>query len=195
MWDSGVSLTGATTAHSQFPLKSTCRFSAASAYLHSCCLAGVSQPALPSRSTALLGFLSVRCLTRLVVLFDCFFNFVVVGVPCSFSAPSGCLLILDWWLSSFWLCEEVKGFYLCLYLGWNSRHPIFLIFPGHPEFWTPLQIPLLGGPWLHPVNTTTLGKLDIVLKVRCILILTSARLTHLWPEAGIAMIRAVIPWF
>ena len=34
-------------------------------------------------STTLLPFLSVRCLTGLVVLFDCFFNFVVVGVPCS----------------------------------------------------------------------------------------------------------------
>ena len=29
-----------------------------------------------------------------------------------FSGTSGCLLILDWLLSSFWLCEEVKGFYL-----------------------------------------------------------------------------------
>ena len=27
---------------------------------------------------------------------------------------------------------------------WGWRHPIFLIFPGHPEFWTPLQIPLWG---------------------------------------------------
>ena len=29
---------------------------------------------------------------------------------------------------------------------------IFLIFPGHPEFWTPLQIPIWGGPWLHSVS-------------------------------------------
>ena len=28
---------------------------------------------------------------------------------------------------------------------WGWGHPIFLIFPGHPEFWTPLQIPLWGG--------------------------------------------------
>ena len=36
-----------------------------------------------------------------------------------FSGTSGCLLILDWLLSSFWLCEEVKGFYLHVHLGWN----------------------------------------------------------------------------
>ena len=36
-----------------------------------------------------------------------------------FSGTSGCLLILDWLLSSFWLCKEAKGFYLCLHLGWN----------------------------------------------------------------------------
>ena len=31
------------------------------------------------------------------------------------------LLILDWLLSSFWLCEEAKGFYLPLHLGQNSK--------------------------------------------------------------------------
>ena len=36
-----------------------------------------------------------------------------------FSGASDCLLILDWLLYSFWLFEEVKGFYLCLHLGWN----------------------------------------------------------------------------
>ena len=34
--------------------------------------------------------------------------------------------------------------------GWGC--PIFLIFPGPPEFWTPLQILLLGAPWLHPLT-------------------------------------------
>ena len=30
---------------------------------------------------------------------------------------------------------------------------IFLIFPGHPEFWTPLQIPICAPhPWLQPVT-------------------------------------------
>ena len=37
-----------------------------------------------------------------------------------FSGTSDCLLILDWLLSSFCLCEEAKGFYLYLHLGWNS---------------------------------------------------------------------------
>ena len=36
-----------------------------------------------------------------------------------FSGASGCLLILDWLLSSFWLYEEAKGFYLHLHLGQN----------------------------------------------------------------------------
>ena len=35
---------------------------------------------------------------------------------------------------------------------WGGGLPIFLIFPGHPEFWTPLQILLLGAPWLHPLT-------------------------------------------
>ena len=39
-----------------------------------------------------------------------------------FSGTSGCLLILDWWLSSFWLWEEMKGFYLCLCLGRHHTH-------------------------------------------------------------------------
>ena len=29
------------------------------------------------------------------------------------------VLILDWLFSLFWLCEEVKGFYLHLHLGQN----------------------------------------------------------------------------
>ena len=37
-----------------------------------------------------------------------------------FSGTSGCLLILHWLLSSFRLCEEVKGLYLRLHLGQNS---------------------------------------------------------------------------
>ena len=37
-----------------------------------------------------------------------------------FSGTSSCLLILDWLLSSIWLDEEEKGFYLYLHLGQNS---------------------------------------------------------------------------
>ena len=37
-----------------------------------------------------------------------------------FSGTSGHLLILDCLLSSFWLCEEAKGFYLCLHLVQHS---------------------------------------------------------------------------
>ena len=37
--------------------------------------------------------------------------------------------------------------------GWGHPIYIFLIFPGHVEFWTPLQIPIWGPPsWLHPVT-------------------------------------------
>ena len=38
---------------------------------------------------------------------------------------------------------------------WGWGHPIFffLVFPGHPEFWTPLQIPVWAPtPCLHPVS-------------------------------------------
>ena len=42
-----------------------------------------------------------------------------------FPGTSGCLLIWDWLLSSFWLCEEMKGFYLCLHLGWNPHKYFF----------------------------------------------------------------------
>ena len=65
-------------------------------------------------------------LTSLVVLVDFFFNSLVVRVPCIwFSGAFGCLLILDWLLSSFWLCEEVKSFYLHLHFGWNSQYQFF----------------------------------------------------------------------
>ena len=37
--------------------------------------------------------------------------------------------------------------------GWGDPIYIFLIFPGHLEFWTPLQILAWGPPsWLHPVT-------------------------------------------
>ena len=42
-----------------------------------------------------------------------------------FSVTSGCLLFLDWLLSSFWLCKEAKGFYLHLLLGQNSPTSCF----------------------------------------------------------------------
>ena len=43
-----------------------------------------------------------------------------------FCGTSGCLLILDWLLSSFWLCEEVKGFHLWSHLGRNLRESDFV---------------------------------------------------------------------
>ena len=60
-------------------------------------------------------------LTGLVVLVDFFFNSLAVEVPCSF-------IFWHFWpfiyfrlvVSSFQLCEEAKGFYLCLHLGRNS---------------------------------------------------------------------------
>ena len=38
--------------------------------------------------------------------------------------------------------------------GEDILYIFFLIFPGHPEFWTPLQIPIWGPPWLHPVTVS-----------------------------------------
>ena len=46
-----------------------------------------------------------------------------------FSGTSGCLLSLDWLLSSF-LCEEAKVFYLCLHVGWNSHLRLRLLLVG-----------------------------------------------------------------
>ena len=63
----------------------------------------------------------VHCLIGLAVLVDFFFNSLVVGVPCSLIFYCfRCLLISDWLLSSFWLCEEAKGLYLHLHLDWNA---------------------------------------------------------------------------
>ena len=72
------------------------------------------------------GFSLTACLpgldpTSLVGLIDCFFISLVVGVTCS-------LIFWQFWLfivfrlvlPSCWLCEEVKGFYLCFHLGRNS---------------------------------------------------------------------------
>ena len=58
------------------------------------------------------------CLINLVVLVDFFFNSLEFRADW-FSGASGFLLISDWLLFSFWLCEEAKGFYLHLHLGWN----------------------------------------------------------------------------
>ena len=50
--------------------------------------------------------------------------------------------------SSQWPCSKcpIPQFRL---VGVRTSY-IFLIFPGHPEFWTPLQIPLGGGPLAAP---------------------------------------------
>ena len=86
------------------------------------------QPALPPRSPDSQQFFSASQwhLTGLVVLIDFFFNSLVVRVPCS-------LIFWCFWLFIdfrlvvilFWLCEEAKGFYLCLHLGWKSNFLFF----------------------------------------------------------------------
>ena len=63
----------------------------------------------------------LQVLIHLVVLVD-FFSLIFWLSEFQavwFSGTSGCLLILDWLLSSFWLCKEAKGFYLHVHLGWN----------------------------------------------------------------------------
>ena len=66
------------------------------------------------------GFSLSSYLTGLVVLFVSLIPWLSEFHAVWFSGTSGCLLILDWLLFSFWLCEEVKGFYLHLHLGRNS---------------------------------------------------------------------------
>ena len=63
---------------------------------------------------------AVHHLTGLVVLFVSSIPWLLEFHIVWFSGTSGCLLILDWLFFSFWLCEDEKGFHLCLCLGWNS---------------------------------------------------------------------------
>ena len=68
------------------------------------------------------GLASAVCwLTGLVVLTFSLIPWLSEFHAVWFFGASGCLLILDWLLSYFWLCEEAKGFYICLHLGQNSR--------------------------------------------------------------------------
>ena len=99
-------------------------------------------PALPAQSATLLWVLLASpvshtrsatlphsCLsaqlpvsTPSTSLDECFFNSLVVRVPCSLIFwQFWFLLFLDWLLSFFWLCKEMKHFYLCLHPGWNSH--------------------------------------------------------------------------
>ena len=51
---------------------------------------------------------------------ECFFNSLVVGLPCSLIFwEFWWFLFLDWLLSFFWLCEEGKHLYLHLHLVQN----------------------------------------------------------------------------
>ena len=50
-----------------------------------------------------------------------------------FSGTSGSLLLLDWFLFFFWLCEEGKGFYLHLHLGRKSIRDIIHSFTERGE--------------------------------------------------------------
>ena len=95
-----------------FPLKSAAPLQPAEFGIQPC----------PHGLSHLLGFSelahALRHLTGLVVLVAFFFNSLVVGVPCS-------LIFWRFWLFIdfifvvilLWLCEEAKGFYLCLHLG------------------------------------------------------------------------------
>ena len=80
-----------------------------------------SQPwVLVSRSAS--PALAVRCLPGCSYQSGWFFSLIFWLSEFHavwFSGAFGCLLILDWLLSSFWLCKEMKGIYLHLHLGWN----------------------------------------------------------------------------
>ena len=45
-------------------------------------------------------------------------------------------------------------------VGVRTYPILFLVFPGHPEVRTPLQIPIWGVPWLHPVTICSYLSLD-----------------------------------
>ena len=54
--------------------------------------------------------------------------------------------------SSQWPCSMCPIPQLRLVGGKDILYIFFLIFPGYPEFWTPLQILIWGPPWLYPVT-------------------------------------------
>ena len=61
----------------------------------------------------------VRVSTPPTSLDECFFLTLVVGFPHSLIFLQFWLfLFLNWFLSFFWFCEEVKRIYLRLHLGW-----------------------------------------------------------------------------
>ena len=94
----------------------------------------------------------IRCLTGLVFLVD-FFSLITWLLEFHavwFSGTFGCSLILDWLLSSFWLCKELKDFYLHFHLVQNSPRTLLiwiLIHRVNPCTTTPPW-------WSQPVLTT-----------------------------------------
>ena len=79
------------------------------AWSASCCLA--LRPFCPGSPS--LSFLSVWLNVSSLISWLSDFHTV------QFFWNSGCFLFLNWLLSFFWLCEEVKHIYLCLHLGWK----------------------------------------------------------------------------
>ena len=80
-------------------------------------------PALTTWSTSLPCHMSSASIFAPPTSLDeVFFNFLVVVLPCSLISSSSCYyLFLNWLLSFFWLCQEVKHFYLLLHLAGTSR--------------------------------------------------------------------------
>ena len=118
----GVSPTRATAVvHSQ--LWVSVSPSASPSYMV-CCLAAVflSWPH-PHSPLSLCRFLPIWLLWLTLSLIPWLLEFHAVWS----SGTSSCLLILDWLLSSFWLCDKAKGFYLCLHLGQNSPKANYII--------------------------------------------------------------------
>ena len=81
------------------------------------------QPASPPRSASVFLHQLARVVCSLTGLVFWLIFYLIPWLlefhAVWFSGASGCLLILDWLLSSFWTCKEVKDFYLCLHLGQN----------------------------------------------------------------------------
>ena len=93
----------------------------ATSVVHSCSESQFSlKSAPPSKPSASPRLLSVHSLTSLVVLSDCFFNSVVVGVPCS---------LISWHL---WLFIDFRLVAILLLVVWR-RKEFLPTLPSWPE--------------------------------------------------------------
>ena len=99
---------------------------------------GQPAPALPVWSTTLPQVLSAQLPISAppTSLGECFFNSLVIRVPCNLVFwKFWSLLFLNWLLSFFWLCEEANHVYLQLHLDLDLSFYFFNMVIRKSQFW------------------------------------------------------------